>query len=78
MLKAAAAPAPEVTFKMTHLEGEPLIVRIRYLEEGTREIKVPPVPIQSPGAGGSLEQGDQPQIVLITNTEDGVQGVLVQ
>lgn len=79
VLKAAAAP-PEVTFKMTHLEGKPLMIRIFYLEDGTLEIPVPPLPVHN--AEETAADKDQtsaaPQVVVISNTEDGVHGVLIE
>ncbi len=79
-LKAANAAPPAVTFKMTHMEGEPMVVRILYLDDGTREIIVPPLPIRSPDAGPAPEQTqpDAAQVIVISNTDQGVQGVVLE
>jgi hypothetical protein len=77
VLKSAAAPSPApVTFKMTHLEGKPLFVRIVYLDQPALEIPVPPLPVHSTEA--SAPDPAEPQVVVITNTTDGVQGVAIQ
>lgn len=44
-IAAAPAPAPEpVRFEVTHVEGPPQFIRILNLDEGTREILLPPAP----------------------------------
>jgi hypothetical protein len=86
VLKAAAAhsPEPEPVFKMTHLEGTPLMVRIVYLDQPTLEIPVPPLPMHgseqasAPQTVAPETDPAQPQVVVISNTEDGVQGVLIE
>lgn len=80
VLKTAAAHPPEPVFKMTHLEGNPLFVRIVYLDQPTLEIQVPPLPVRSPDAAASTPAPDpsEPQVVVISNTADGVTGFAIE
>lgn len=81
ILKTAPEASPAaVTFKMTHLEGQPLFVRIVYLDQPTLEIPVPPLPVRSPDASPQAQAPDpaEPQVVVITNTSDGVTGFALE
>lgn len=64
---------------MTHLEGKPLFVRIVYLDQPTLEIPVPPLPVHGPDASvQATPDPAEPQVVVITNTADGVTGFAIE
>lgn len=71
-----------MTFKLTHLEStKPQVVRICYLDEGTREIILPPAVVLNPNARPSEEKKEaepaEPQIVFISNLDDGNHAIVV-
>ena len=77
---AALQPGKPVTFAITHSEStKPQVVRILYLDEGTREIILPPAPVTTAESPKPPDQPppDQPQVVLILNSEDGAQVVVL-
>jgi hypothetical protein len=67
---------PPVKFVMTHVEAlEPQVVRICYLDDGTREIVLPPLslPIATAPAEAS-----QPQVIRILNADEGTREIVVK
>jgi hypothetical protein len=80
--KSSAPPEePAVKFSFTHLEElHPQVVRICYLEEGTREIVLPPIALTVVTGSTQLvspADADQPQVIRIVNTEDGTREIAV-
>jgi hypothetical protein len=72
---AAEAEPPPVKFVMTHVETlEPQVVRICYLDDGTREIVLPPLSL--PIATAPAEAG-QPQVIRILNADEGVREIVL-
>jgi hypothetical protein len=72
--------AKPVKFSMTHVESsKPQIVRICYLEEGTREVVLPPAVVLNPGASSEKTEADpaEPQIIHISNLDDGSREIVV-
>ena len=64
----AAQPPKPVKFAITHVEdSHPQIVRILYLEEGTREIVLPPRPVSPDDPAPAADQNREPQVVRIVD-----------
>lgn len=82
-----AEPSSPVKFAIVHVEaGKPEIVRICYLDEGTREVVVPPAPqnaselAPSPNPGkpeGNQVEASEPQIVHIFNSGEGNREIVI-
>ena len=72
-------------FAITHVESsKPQIVRICYLDEGTREVVLPPAVVlnplvSNPGAAGEKTEAEpaEPQIIHISNLDDGGREIVV-
>lgn len=63
-----AQPPKPVKFAITHVEdSHPQIVRILYLEEGTREIVLPPRPVSADDPAPAAGQDREPQVVRIVD-----------
>ncbi len=87
---APVQPTKPVTFTLTHVESsKPQVVRICYLDEGTREIVLPPAVItntlvtnqdgkQSAAVVKQDPDPSEPQIVRISNLDDGNHAIVVE
>jgi hypothetical protein len=74
---------PPVRFVMTHVESlKPQVVRICYLEEGTREIVLPPIS-QTIMTGSAQPLGpenaavEEVQVIRILNADEGTREIIV-
>jgi hypothetical protein len=87
--QALAEPEPPpVKFSMIHVEAlKPQVVRICYLDEGTREIVLPPVSLPvvaqsaQPAAAATPDtipaEANPPQVIRILNADEGTREIVV-